>query len=301
MLYLILSILLNAYLGVVFTYFKKYHIDSFQAIVINYWVCVMTGSVVLGQFPISNALIEEPWFGWALLMGSLFVTIFTLIAISTHHVGVTITQTANKLSLAIPVLASYYLYNEPISLLKWAGIGLALVSVILVSAPASGSPLIDDKCSNNRKPIWIWILPIILFVGSGIIDSLTAYVKTYFLHTTSDSNTYLICGFATAASWGSIRMLYLLLTQKISFSIRNVWAGLILGIPNYFSIYFLIKALQNPNMNTTATIPINNIGILLVVSIVGIMLFKEKLSVRNYLGLALSVLAILLIFVGDII
>jgi multidrug transporter EmrE-like cation transporter len=91
----------------------------------------------------------------------------------------------------------------------------------------------------------------------------------------------------------------LLLTGRKKFNIRNVIAGICLGVPNYFSIYFLVKALQSPAMSSSATIPINNIGVLLVVSLFGIMVFKEKLSKKNYMGLGLTLLAIFLIYLGD--
>jgi hypothetical protein len=55
MYFLFLSILLNAFISVIFGYFRKYNIDNFQAIVFNYGVCILTGSLVLGEFPVTAA------------------------------------------------------------------------------------------------------------------------------------------------------------------------------------------------------------------------------------------------------
>ena len=77
--YLIISILLNAYLGIVFVFFNKLKIDLFQAIVYNYITCVVTGSYMSGGFPLTVSSIDEEWFKWALLMGFLFISIFNIV------------------------------------------------------------------------------------------------------------------------------------------------------------------------------------------------------------------------------
>jgi drug/metabolite transporter (DMT)-like permease len=279
-------------LGIIFVYFNKYKIDIFQAIVFNYWVCVITGSLVLGDFPIHTNALQSNWFKMAIVMGVLFISVFNLIGISSVLVGATITQTANKLSLAIPVIVSYFLYHENISLLKMIGILLALIAVIFTMS----------KNTNGEKkkiPLWEFLLPIILFISSGVIDSLTKYVQNKYLTTEVISKSYIITGFMVAASIGTVILFFLYITQRKKFEFKNVLAGIILGVPNYFSIYYLIKALQNKSLNSSATIPINNIGVLFLVSIFGIFIFKEKLTRLNYIGLGLTLLAIVFIFLGD--
>jgi uncharacterized membrane protein len=292
LIYLLLSILLSTFLGIIFVYFNKYKIDIFQAIVFNYWVCVITGSLVLGDFPIHTNALQSNWFKMAIVMGVLYISVFNLIGISSVLVGATITQTANKLSLAIPVIVSYFLYHENISLLKMIGILLALIAVIFTMS----------KNTNGEKkkiPLWEFSLPIILFISSGVIDSLTKYVQNKYLTSEVISKSYIITGFMVAASIGTVILFFLYITQRKKFEFKNVLAGIILGVPNYFSIYYLIKALQNKSLNSSATIPINNIGVLFLVSIFGIFIFKEKLTRLNYIGLGLTLLAIVFIFLGD--
>ena len=292
MIYLFLSILLSTFLGVIFVYFNKHKIDIFQAIVYNYWICVITGSLVLGNFPIHANSIQTDWFKMSIIMGVLFIIVFNLIGISSVLVGATITQTANKLSLTIPVVVSYFLYHENISLLKMIGILLALIAVILT---------MSKKSTGEKKkiPLWEFSLPIVLFVSSGVVDSITKYVQNKYLISEAISKSYIIAGFMVAAIIGSVILLFLYITGRKKFEFKNVLAGIVLGVPNYFSIYYLIKALQNKSMNSSATIPINNIGVLFLVSIFGIFIFKEKLTRLNYIGLGLTLLAILFIFLGD--
>ncbi len=299
MFYLLLSILLNTYIGIAFVYFKKYKVDIFQAIVFNYSACVITGSLVISQFPINSATIHGAWFPWAIAMGALFISLFNIIAFSSVKVGVTITQTSNKLSLAIPVLFAWLYYHEQISLLKLIGILFAILSVLFITSKKNTPTIGNGLPTRNSTFSWEILLPITLFIGSGILDTMTKYVQCTFLVTDKISNDYLISGFFVAAFIGSLVLAYFYLTKKKTFHIRHLIAGILLGIPNYFSIYYLIKALKSPELSSSATIPINNIAVLFVVSLFGIFIFREKLSTRNYWGLVLSLIAITLIFFGD--
>jgi uncharacterized membrane protein len=81
--------------------------------------------------------------------------------------------------------------------------------------------------------------------------------------------------------------------EKIAF--KNIYWGFLLGIPNYFSMLFLVKTL-GAFPNASATIfPINNIGIVAVSTLVSVLFFKEKLNTKNIIGLVLSLVAIALI------
>ena len=289
--YLIFSILLNAYLGVIFVFFNKFKIDLFQAIVFNYLTCVITGSIVIGHFPLGVSTIDAPWFKWSLLMGFMFISVFNLIASSSIKVGVTATQTSNKLSLIIPVLFSWYFYHEAIGYVKWLGILLALLAVIFT--------VYKSEKGSRVRSIWVYFLPILLFIGSGIIDTLTKYVETHFIRNDATANTYLIAGFFVAGFLGFLVLMLLYGFGKNTFHIKHLFAGIVLGIPNYFSIFYLIKALRGNELSSSAIIPINNIGVLFVVSLFGIFIFKEKMSRLNYIGILLTMLSIVLIYFGD--
>ena len=84
--------------------------------------------------------------------------------------------------------------------------------------------------------------------------------------------------------------------EKIVF--KNVLAGIILGVPNYFSIIFLIKALQNKNIESSTLFTVNNVGVVVVSTFVGLWLFKEQFSAKNKVGIALALLGIVLVAFG---
>ena len=76
-------------------------------------------------------------------------------------------------------------------------------------------------------------------------------------------------------------------------------AGVLIGVPNYFSIWCLVHFLKESPWQTSASIPVNNMGIVLFSAVAAWVLFKELLSKINWTGILLSLLAIYLIAFGD--
>ena len=290
MLFLIGSIILTSYLTLSFKVVERLRINMFQTIVFNYVACVATGSFFMGYFPVNSTTFHQPWFKWALLMGASFITIFNMLGFTTQKIGVAIASVANKLSLVIPFVFSIYLYNEKAAVLKLLGIVLALVAVWLtMKQEKKPGVLIVSK--------WLLFLPVLLFIASGLLDTMVKYVEQTFLNE-HNNNDYLITAFASAASIGLTLLLVLLVTGRQRFDYRAILAGFSIGIPNYFSIWCLLVVLKQYAGNSSAIMPINNMGIVLFSAVMAWILFKEKLSAINWVGIVLSLVAIALIAFG---
>jgi drug/metabolite transporter (DMT)-like permease len=290
MMYLIGSIVLSSYLTLAFKICERYGIPVFQAIVYNYITCVITGSIVNKGFPIQAYVFSQTWFHWALVMGILFISIFNIIGITAQKNGVAVASVANKLSLIIPVVLSVWLYNETLGTIKLMGVLLALVAVVFTCYPHKTNTV-------NAATKTSILLPSILFIGSGLLDALINHVQKNYV-TSSNSNAYLISGFFSAGCIGVTILLVGYASKKIAFSYKPIVAGVLIGIPNYFSIWCLVHYLKTTSLQSNASIPINNMGIVLFSSIMAFILFKEKLSSINWLGVALSIVAIVLIAFG---
>lgn len=284
---LILCILCSVFLVVLFKLFNRYQVDTFQAIVFNYLTAVITG-VIANPFD-PNIVLEEPgnWIFWALGLGVFFISLFVIIGKSVQEAGITLTTVANKMSLAIPVAAGVWLYNESLGWIKLVGILVAMLAVTLSSWTNESS----GKEKNSGKS---WLFPFIIFVGSGLLDTSMKFVEAKVLSPALTS-VFLIILFLTAGSIGSGILTGGLILGKLKFHYRNLIGGIALGIPNYFSIYFLLEALKTSGLDSTVIFPIMNVGTVLLSAVAAILLFKEKLSKLNYLGLALSIAAIVLI------
>jgi len=293
MIYLIGSIVLTSYLTLSFKVCEKYNVSIFQAIVFNYITCVITGSIVNGSFPINVEVIHQTWFHWAFVMGVLFISIFNIVGMTAQKISVAVASVANKLSLIIPVILSVYLYHETVRGWKLFGVILALIAVILTCyQPRNKS---NEKKEENGK--WKYILPVALFLGSGLLDALINHVQQTYV-TVENSNAYLISGFFSAAIIGTLYLEYQYMIGKQVFSFKNVLAGILIGIPNYFSIWCLVHFLKQSPWQSSASIPVNNMGIVLFSSVVAWILFKERLSAINWVGILLSIVAIYFIAFG---
>lgn len=293
MLFLTGSIILSSWLTLSFKIVERFGINTFQSIVFNYIVCVITGSLVNGAFPINQHSVTESWFGWSLLMGFVFISLFNVIGFTAQKMGVSVASVANKLSLVIPFVFSIYLYNESPTALKITGIVIALLSVVLTCWP---SVVHGEPSGKKAVPVY-FLLPVILFVGSGLLDTMIKYVEISFLNN-ENKNAYLITAFAVAALFGLLAMLLMLITGKMKFDKRAIAAGIMIGVPNYFSIWCLVQVLQSYAGNSSSIIPINNMGIVLFSTLAAGILFKEKLTKTNWMGIVLSVAAIALIAFG---
>lgn len=293
MIYLVLTIVLTSCLTLGFDVIGKLKIPTLQTIVFNYITCVLVGSLVNGGFPVHAIANKEPWVSWSLLMGGIFIVLFNIIAFTTQHLGVAVASVANKLSLVIPFLFAVFFYGETATALKITGIGLAITAVIFTCWPHK------EIRGSSLKPEhgYILFLPVILFFGSGMLDTLISFVERSFL---SDANKdgYFITAFGAAGTIGLAVLSGRIWSGKEKFDPRAVIAGICIGLPNYFSIWTLVEALSESKGNSSAIFPIINIGIVLFSTLVAYFLFKEKLSRLNWAGVLFSVIAITLMAWG---
>lgn len=279
---LLMSIACSSVIVIIFKLFESFKVRNLQAIVANYFTAATMGFVISGTAPNFTALAEESWLPYAALTGLMFISLFNVMAFSAQKVGVAITAVANKMSFAIPVLFAFIVFSEDIGPLKWLGIVLALAGVYLTCLPKSRSGRV------------MWWPPLVLFLGGGALDTLLQYTeKTYVV--SSFGLTYTGTLFLFAALLGTIWLTVQVLSKRSILHGPSWIAGILLGIPNFGSIYFLFRAIGNPDLPSSSVFPINNMGIVLLTAICGIIFFKEILSPKNWIGVLLSVAAILVI------
>ncbi|HMX04703.1 MAG TPA: hypothetical protein PK511_13690 [Chitinophagales bacterium] len=286
MIYLLLSILTSVLIFVAFKLIAKNHVPVLQAIVINYTVCVIEGSFANGSLPDMRAVAAKPWFENTLLLGAMFISVFYVTALTVKHSGLAVASIANKLSLIIPVVAAYFLYDDHFSFLKIAGILLAMIAVVFT--------VYKPDTETHKHDFSYYFLPLVVLIGGGAIDTFTKWNQENLL-APEDFNVYLVMVFGTAAGFGWLIVIYRRLRFSEKISLRTIGHGLLLGIPNYGTMYFLLAVLNQPGWSSSVVFPVNNIAVVAVSCLVAMVLFKEKLSKLNLTGIALSMLAIFLI------
>lgn len=284
MIYLLLSIVFSVVINLILRYFSQFEINNRQAITFNYLTCTAIGLYV-ERDALSHVYFETAtWLPLAIALGFLFIGTFFMMARTAQELGVSVSATAAKMSLIFPVLAGWWLYNESLSVWMITGILLSFPSVILTSRKSGAGHVNFTRAS--------WILPILVFLGSGAIDTSLKWIQTR-LNGAPESLPGLVI-FSVAALTGLILSVQKIVWGRELLEKRNVIAGIALGIPNYFSVYFLLKALNSPAIDSVYLFPVNNIGTVLLAAFSGFLLFKEHFSVKNVLGLLLAVVSIIL-------
>ena len=282
MIYLLLSILFSTSLFVIFKLFRKYDIDNLKAIVVNYGIAFLLGWFASDVKIPLDQIIYKDWLVGAFCLGLLFILIFVLMAKTAQNNGVSVASVASKMSVVIPVTFGILMYKESAHFLKIIGILCALIAVYLVS--------VKNEKTSFKDSI---LLPLFVFLGSGIIDTTIKYIEVNYVPS-DEVSIFSSTLFGFAGLFGGFYLLFRGFGAIGNFGIKNVIGGALLGIPNYFSILFLIRALQTNGFESSSLFTLNNVGIVLLSSILSILLFHEKFSFKNGLGVLLAVISIVI-------
>jgi drug/metabolite transporter (DMT)-like permease len=285
MTYLVLAILCSVIIGILFKLFPRYGIDTFQAIIVNYFTCVACSTVQNGRFVVTTEIKSLPWFWYALALGIVFITGFTLAAATVRYFSVTISQIMQKMSILISVPFALFAYHESAGWMKLVGILFAIIAIILVNIP----PKIATE-SVAAKDSKLYLMPLLTWLLAGVIEVVFVIVQKEKMIALGDS-TFITTVFFTAGCLGLTYLLYLYATKAATWSWRNVIGGIALGIPNYGSMYFLLQGLSS-GMESSIFFPLNNMGIILLTVAVAVLAFRDRLTKLNWVGVCLTVVAL---------
>ncbi|MCB0762139.1 MAG: EamA/RhaT family transporter [Flavobacteriales bacterium] len=289
MIWLLLSILFSSGIFLIFKMFDSWSIRTFPAIVTNYGTAMALGAVVVLR-QMSPAEVFEQSYSFPLLgIGMVFIGIFYLMAVTAQKLGVSVSSVAAKMALAMPVIVFPLLDStESFGVLHIVGLLCALLGVWWASVK-------EDVHVSNRK---LLLLPVLVFVGSGIIDCVLGF---YSRSVDSPLAPFLMTTlpFTAAFAVGLVVSVGNALKSGQWIKLRELIGGFLLGIINFGSIYFLVRAVAEAPFSRTFIFPVNNMGIILLSALASFILFKEFFSVRNRLGVGLCVVAILLFYFGE--
>jgi len=258
-------------------------VDSFIAIVVNYWVCLILGSIFVGHIPIITYGQETEWVPYGIALGLLFIIGFNIAALSVKYTGITITSVMQKMSLLISSAFAILFFMESAGIFKLLGIALSVLAILLINA-TSGS---GKKFTLG--PYFIY--PAVTLLFSASIEIILYYVQVTELSLNADAELTTF-GFSVAAIIGLFVVTYLYVSGKRKFQWKDVIGGIALGLPNFFSIYLILVLLQK-GFEGSVVFPVLNISVMVATALVGVLVFSEKLKAINFIGIGLAVLAII--------
>jgi drug/metabolite transporter (DMT)-like permease len=283
-LYLLLSIFLNAILFVIIKSFAKFNINALQALVVNYLTAFLVGLLFLNNQKIDSQILQKNWIFGSIILGFIFIGTFYATTIASQRNGLSTASVASKMSIIIPILSGVLLFHEVLNSIKISGIILALIAVYFTSKKEKG----EIQASGNL------LYPAMVFVGAGTIDASLKYLQSHFVPE-NEVGIFSTLTFLCAFFVGILIISFQVIVNKTKIYGRNILGGIVLGIPNFFSLYYLIKMLEAKAFQSATLFTIHNIAIVILTSIVGVLFFNEKLNKRNIFGILLALLAIFLV------
>ncbi len=279
--YLLLSVVFSLLIAHFLKIVEVKKANTLQVLTINYLtagllavgVTTSGGHDLIPAFPL--------WmYGLAVIVGIFFIANFFVYSKSIHDNGVGVSITAMRVSLLIPVVISIAVYNEPLTLLRLAGILLVLMALIL---------LVTDRRSKQMARLNRHWLLILLFLFTGIADASMKVFEQEGLAVATETH-YLGIVFSTSFIIGLIAIIY---KGMEKFTLRLVGLGVAIGVPNLLTSVFLIKALQHAD----GTVIYSAVNILTVIggTLIGRFYWDDTITALQAFGMIMALVAIVIL------
>lgn len=283
--YLVLAISASVLVSIFLKMARSRGIDVTQAILINYITAIILCIYLLKpSFDVSQIMANGAFIFVAL--GVLLPSVFIIMAKAVQMVGIAKSDVAQRLALFLPILASFTIFGEDLTLAKGAGLILAFSSLIaLTYKPVHHTDVkVSDTTDFKRAAAilgGVWL-------GYGVIDIL-------FKQMAKLGNAFPDTLFVSFVLAFVLLFIYLMM-NRTKWQPKSLASGVLLGALNFANILFYIKAHQVYKDDPTLVFAGMNIGVICLGAVVGLVIFREKISKINGLGILLGVLAVWCLF-----
>ncbi len=276
MIYLILAFCASALVSIIMRMSEKYVKNNISMLAMNYVMCIVLAGFYTG-FAKIFAETEGSGLAWGLgaFNGILYLLGFVLLQVNVEKNGVVLSATFMKLGVLVPTVVSVVFFGEVPKVVQMCGFILAIVAIILIN-------LEKEQTSAGFKAGLIFLL---LAGGGG-----DAMSKVYEELGHADSeDKFLFCTFAAAL----VMCVMLAFSKKQRLLKEDLFWGLFIGIPNYYSARFLLKALSF--VPAVVAYPTYSVAGILLVTAAGVFFFKEKMSTRQKSAISIILAALILL------
>ena len=280
--YLVFAIVCSVIVSVFLKVARRNHIDIAQAIASNYimataltWFVLKPNlSTIQNSNPQAIALFVA--------LGFLLPSVFIIMSKAVESAGIVKSDAAQRLSLFIPIVWALLFFGEKLTPARALGIILAFAALSCLLYKGKGSRDAGGSFKQTALPLLgVWL-------GYGVIDILFKQIAK----TGSAFAGNLFVAFVLA---GLLIFIYLII-KHTKWSARSLLAGLVLGTLNFGNILFYVRAHQVFKNDPTLVFAGMNIGVITLGTLVGALLFHEKISRINALGIVLAILSIFCLF-----
>ncbi|PSQ96160.1 MAG: hypothetical protein BRD55_07810 [Bacteroidetes bacterium SW_9_63_38] len=300
MIELALAVACSVAIGMIFKHTGPRNIDRTVMLTVNYAAAVGVAVLLIGLGGRDvNAGLELS--GDLLLLGggvgALLIAGFYLLSYATDVAGMSLAVGVTRVSVVVPFLASWGVWNEVPSVAQGGGMVLAAVSFFLIAQkhrpPDSESGGLVVGADGRSGIDWYAFGVLALtFCSGGAVDlSMKTFEEVYGAE--HSRVLFLLLAFGGAFLVGVVVIAVRGLRGHRWGSGRAVGWGLLLGIVNYGSLEFILRAIAE--LPGPFVFPANNIAIMVASALIGVYVWSERLSWINRVGMALAVAALVLL------
>lgn len=288
MTFLVLAVITSTINHLLFKVFSRFRIDLLTVITTNYAVCVIIGYSSSIESVSQYATFSYNWYPFSILQGIILVTCLFLLGRTTEKHGVATATIATRLSVAMPTLASFFLYGDMVTGGKTAGIFASLLALYM-----SGREKTETPESQQSFKV-LSMLPFILFLAFGVHSTLIKFVQERFLGAES-YHVYMMSAFFSAFLISGSVLGWRILKRQQALRWKDLASGLALGGSNYGAIYFLIRALSVPGGQSSRIFPTISIAVVILSSFGAWVFFDERPGWRMAGALVIGAGSIILV------
>lgn len=289
--YLAIAVCCSVAVSVLLKLLRAQHLDIRQTIAAGYPMAVLLTFLLLKPDIQGVNNLGNAW-GVIVALGILLPLVFVILGRAISTAGIIKADAAQRLSLIIPIMAAAVLFGEVISPIRALGLvtGLLALAALVIKAPKADLNHVSHTQSqatlSSKFSTTLWLMGV--FLGYGVIDVL-------FKHVAKQGAAFPLTLFVSFSLAGLFLGGYLLL-QKTQWQPKALLFGLVLGALNVGNIYAYIRAHQVLSESPSIVFTGMNVGVIVVATGVGAVVFHEKLSKLNMLGLVLAVVSAGILF-----
>ena len=278
MLMLLLAVACSVIISVTMRISERYVRHRMAMFAVNYAVCLVLSRLFVGGVPLLTA---QRGIGTAAALGAvsglLYLASFMLLQRNIRESGMVLSSASMKLGgVLVPVLVSVLFFGGALHGRLILGTVLALAAILLMNLERSAFR--PDALKSGL---------LCLLLCSGITDTMASIYDQ--AGSPAFRNHYLFFIFLAALLIALGSALY----RKEKLRSADLLFGVLIGVPNYFSSRFLLLSLEQ--VPAVVAYPVFSIGTLLIISIIGIVVFHERLSRQKIWAMALIAASLFLL------
>ena len=287
MIYLLMAILSSASIALVFKALGSQGGNRYGVIIGNYLTCIVISLIMTGG-PAAIVHAAPVTYLCGAVGGLLFVLGLVFMQSSVAANGATLTSAFGKLGVMVPLAFSFLIFREQPAALQVVGIIIALAALVVINAPAKEAPA---PATTTSPKTYSFALLALTFLGNGLADSMAKVFEQ--VGPRSDDRVFISLVFIAAAVISTGLALREYRVTGAPITKKELLSGVAVGVPNYFCSFFLLSSLTR--LPSFLVYPIFSTGTIIAVMLVSTILFKERPTKKQLTGIAMILLALVLL------